>query len=92
MAITNVNTKRKFEAVRTYLKERSLNDQFIAQWENASGMTYEWQINETRKEYLPGLVINLEEAGCSVYNVDTSKEPYYYVSIRFIVPIGHYSN
>jgi hypothetical protein len=52
-----------------------------------NGIThYEWAIPETTINRLPQTTIaQLRYLGCEVYNVDTSRYPYYYVAVRFTV-------
>lgn len=46
--------------------------------------TTEWQINETTIDDLaPSLKERLTALGARFYNVDTSREPYYFVAVRW---------
>lgn len=53
-------------------------------WTNANGTTYEWPIPGTTVEKLSAdLRGKLKSLGCTMFNVDTSAEPYYLVSVRY---------
>lgn len=53
-------------------------------WKNIHGTNYEWHISQTTVERMaPNLVNQLKSLGCMVFNVDSLREPYYFVCVRF---------
>ncbi len=63
-----------------------LNSPPCRTWETKDGRIYEWQIPEAYTHHLSvTLRANLVTRGCQLINVDSSRAPFYYVSVRLAI-------
>jgi hypothetical protein len=54
-------------------------------WVNANGTNYEWAIPETTVSRLSGsLSKQLKAFGCTMFDVEGTADPYYWVSVRYV--------
>ena len=53
-------------------------------WVNGRGTNYEWAIPGTTVNRLASAIVRqLKEIGCTMFDVDGSADPYYWVAIRY---------
>lgn len=77
----NIEVKRNYEAVK-----QALGRTHDASWKCDGGGMYEWQIPDATVRAISATVNKLKAFGCTVFDVDSSREPFYFVAVRFFIP------